>query len=366
MQTRYKEEIFYNEGGETLAQVAQRGGRCPIPGNIQDPNSNNKWEDAEESHHECTGGLIIQFSFETAKRRNEIHSSGCIVQEVNPICFAGGSCWEGPSQLIEEARKLRHKEGKHFAQGIEEDLRQGNLGRGEAVPTCLVFQRLAEAMPDLKGWIEPLRAFRGQGRARVVVVQPYGEATLPVLAEVLPTSLDDKAASSCRHNLGAGRPKIGPSDSNLSISENTFGSEGLHLLQFADGCSAQRAQKRCMSGQNGWERTGNRIAAIWTPVFKIQDPGFSKKPVLIRPSKLVLAYAERQESCTGGHVRVERKISRKILLQRDGRVLPLRLCQGAVRPFQRQRGLREVWHPSLATRPPAQMNANDPVRGCII
>ena len=27
--------MFYNEGGETLAQVAQRGGRCPIPGNIQ-------------------------------------------------------------------------------------------------------------------------------------------------------------------------------------------------------------------------------------------------------------------------------------------------------------------------------------------
>jgi len=30
----YKEEIFYTEGGEALAQVAQRGGRCPIPGNI--------------------------------------------------------------------------------------------------------------------------------------------------------------------------------------------------------------------------------------------------------------------------------------------------------------------------------------------
>jgi len=30
-----KEEIFYHEGGETLEQVAQRGGRCPIPGNVQ-------------------------------------------------------------------------------------------------------------------------------------------------------------------------------------------------------------------------------------------------------------------------------------------------------------------------------------------
>jgi len=32
---QYMEEVFYNEGGETLSQVAQRGGRCPIPGNIQ-------------------------------------------------------------------------------------------------------------------------------------------------------------------------------------------------------------------------------------------------------------------------------------------------------------------------------------------
>ena len=29
------EEIVYAEGGETLEQVAQRGGRCAIPGNIQ-------------------------------------------------------------------------------------------------------------------------------------------------------------------------------------------------------------------------------------------------------------------------------------------------------------------------------------------
>ena len=26
--------MFYAEGGETLAQAAPRGGRCPIPGNI--------------------------------------------------------------------------------------------------------------------------------------------------------------------------------------------------------------------------------------------------------------------------------------------------------------------------------------------
>lgn len=29
------EEIFYNEGGEALPQVAQSGGKCPIPGTIQ-------------------------------------------------------------------------------------------------------------------------------------------------------------------------------------------------------------------------------------------------------------------------------------------------------------------------------------------
>ena len=32
---RYKEEVLYNEGGKTLEQAAQRGGRCPIPGSIQ-------------------------------------------------------------------------------------------------------------------------------------------------------------------------------------------------------------------------------------------------------------------------------------------------------------------------------------------
>jgi len=29
------EEIFYYEDCETLEQIAQRGGRCPIPGNVQ-------------------------------------------------------------------------------------------------------------------------------------------------------------------------------------------------------------------------------------------------------------------------------------------------------------------------------------------
>ena len=32
---RYKEEILYREGGETLEQIACRGSGSPIPGNIQ-------------------------------------------------------------------------------------------------------------------------------------------------------------------------------------------------------------------------------------------------------------------------------------------------------------------------------------------
>ena len=32
--TGYKEKNFYVEGGEALAQVSQRGSRCPIPGHI--------------------------------------------------------------------------------------------------------------------------------------------------------------------------------------------------------------------------------------------------------------------------------------------------------------------------------------------
>ena len=36
VQAGYKEEILYNEGGETLERIAQRGSGGPIPGNIQD------------------------------------------------------------------------------------------------------------------------------------------------------------------------------------------------------------------------------------------------------------------------------------------------------------------------------------------
>ena len=32
---RYSEEIFHHEGGESLAQVAQRSCGCPLPGSVQ-------------------------------------------------------------------------------------------------------------------------------------------------------------------------------------------------------------------------------------------------------------------------------------------------------------------------------------------
>jgi len=33
--TGYKEEVYYSQGGEALAQVAQRSGGCPIPRGIK-------------------------------------------------------------------------------------------------------------------------------------------------------------------------------------------------------------------------------------------------------------------------------------------------------------------------------------------
>ena len=35
IQVGCKEDVFYNKGGEALAQVAQRAGGCPIPGDTQ-------------------------------------------------------------------------------------------------------------------------------------------------------------------------------------------------------------------------------------------------------------------------------------------------------------------------------------------
>lgn len=31
----YREDIFYNGGGETLEQISQQDGKCPTPGNIK-------------------------------------------------------------------------------------------------------------------------------------------------------------------------------------------------------------------------------------------------------------------------------------------------------------------------------------------
>ena len=35
VQAAYKEKVFYSKAGEALEQIIQRGGGCPIPGDIQ-------------------------------------------------------------------------------------------------------------------------------------------------------------------------------------------------------------------------------------------------------------------------------------------------------------------------------------------
>ena len=51
--------MCYDEDGETLAQVAQRGGRCPIPGNIQGPvgRGSEQPDLVEDVPAHCRGGL---------------------------------------------------------------------------------------------------------------------------------------------------------------------------------------------------------------------------------------------------------------------------------------------------------------------
>jgi len=55
----YKEEIFDNEDGETLEQVAQRGGRCPIAGNTQGQigHSSEQPDLVKDVPAHCRGGL---------------------------------------------------------------------------------------------------------------------------------------------------------------------------------------------------------------------------------------------------------------------------------------------------------------------
>lgn len=43
MYSRYKEEIFYDDGGAALKQVTQSGDSCPIPGTIH----SQKWQGSE-------------------------------------------------------------------------------------------------------------------------------------------------------------------------------------------------------------------------------------------------------------------------------------------------------------------------------
>ena len=52
-----RKKFFYGEGSETLAQAAQRGGRCPIPGTIpgQVGWGSEQCDPAEEVPAHCRG-----------------------------------------------------------------------------------------------------------------------------------------------------------------------------------------------------------------------------------------------------------------------------------------------------------------------
>ena len=53
-----KEEILYNEGGETQERVAQRGSGGPIPGNIQDQvGQGSEQPDLVSGVPACCGGV---------------------------------------------------------------------------------------------------------------------------------------------------------------------------------------------------------------------------------------------------------------------------------------------------------------------
>lgn len=51
--------MLYNEDGDTLEQVAQRAGRCPVPGNIQHPRVGWGYDQpdlVEDAPAYCSGG----------------------------------------------------------------------------------------------------------------------------------------------------------------------------------------------------------------------------------------------------------------------------------------------------------------------
>lgn len=57
----YKRSVFYNEGDETLEQAAQRGGTCPIPGNIQGQVDRTLSSLVEDVPAHCTGAGADEF-----------------------------------------------------------------------------------------------------------------------------------------------------------------------------------------------------------------------------------------------------------------------------------------------------------------
>ena len=73
--TGYKEKGFYNEGGEALAQVAQRGSACPIPGDSQ---GQARWGSEplmELWVSPLTAGELDQMAFKGPFQLKQFHNS---------------------------------------------------------------------------------------------------------------------------------------------------------------------------------------------------------------------------------------------------------------------------------------------------
>jgi len=89
---RQKEKILPWEGGEALAQVAQRGGRCPIPGNIP---SQAGWgseqpdpaEDVPAHCRDCTGWAL----------KGPSHPNHAVIPPAAGISVAAGWAGNAPS-----------------------------------------------------------------------------------------------------------------------------------------------------------------------------------------------------------------------------------------------------------------------------
>ncbi|KAK4815290.1 hypothetical protein QYF61_026195 [Mycteria americana] len=71
-----RQNFFYSEGGERLAQVVQRGGRCPIPGNIQGQvgQGSEQPDLVEDVPAHCRGALAVSDKWKILAKFWYVHS----------------------------------------------------------------------------------------------------------------------------------------------------------------------------------------------------------------------------------------------------------------------------------------------------